>query len=133
MEVADALAGLDVRLVVVSFAPPAAVVPYAAGLELARPARFLCDPERALYARLGIGRASAARVWLHPAVWLAYARLLRRGLRASAPAGDALQLGGDAVLDRAGRVVWLHRSRGPDDRPTGRRVAEQASHAVTRG
>ncbi|MDQ4049819.1 MAG: AhpC/TSA family protein, partial [Actinomycetota bacterium] len=32
--------------------------------------------------------------------------------------GDLLQLGGDAVLDAHGRLAWIHRSAGPEDRPT---------------
>ena len=31
---------------------------------------------------------------------------------------DTLQLGGDAVVDADGRLAWVQRSRGPEDRPT---------------
>lgn len=31
---------------------------------------------------------------------------------------DTLQLGGDVPAGADGRVRWVHRSRGPEDRPT---------------
>jgi len=33
-------------------------------------------------------------------------------------AAAARQFGGDALLDAGGRVAWVYRSRGPEDRPT---------------
>jgi hypothetical protein len=77
------------------------------------------DPDRATYRALGFGRASARRVWLDPRVWRRYAALLRRGRRPDGPAEqDTLQLGGDAVLDARGRLAWVYRSSGPEDRPS---------------
>jgi hypothetical protein len=48
----------------------------------------------------------------------AYGRLLRQGRRLERPSGDTLQLGGDFVVDRDGRLAYAYRSRGPDDRPS---------------
>lgn len=115
MEVAEQLGG-ETRIVAVNFDSPERVARYASAF--GRGVVFLCDPERILYARLGLGRTSRARVWLHPGVWLAYARLLAAGNRLEAPAGDVLQLGGDAILDPAVRPIWIYRSRGPEDRPS---------------
>ena len=115
MEVAEALDGTGVRVVAVSFDTPARVGRYAAAF--GRGVLFLCDPERLTYRRLGLGQASRARVWLHPAVWRAYWRLLRAGVRPAAPAGDTQQLGGDVVLSAELHVVWVYRSHGPEDRP----------------
>ncbi|CAN0488305.1 unnamed protein product, partial [Phaeothamnion confervicola] len=106
------------RIVAIAAAPPAAVRPFAsvAGAEVL----VLCDPERIAYHALGLGRASWARVWLDPRVWWRYAVLIARGRRPERPGDhdDVRQLGGDAVLDADGRLVWVYRGRGPADRPT---------------
>ncbi len=80
----------------------------------------LCDPDRIAYAALGLGRLSRRRVWLDPRVWRRYAALLLRGRRLERPdpADDVLQQGGDAILDWEGRLAWVHRGRGPEDRPS---------------
>ena len=106
---------LGVEVVVVSFAAPASLGAYRDrfGFE---GAVLLSDVDRAAYEAFGFTRGSAARVWLSPKVWLRYARLLRAGRRLEKPEEDTLQLGGD-VLVRDGRVTWVHRSAGPDDRP----------------
>lgn len=104
------------RIVVVTFATPELLAGFEAELELGL--ELLADPDRALYAALGLGRGSVARVWLHPRVWRRYARLVVTGTRLRRAQGDTLQLGGDAVLDAEGRLSWIHRSDGPEDRPT---------------
>ena len=55
-----------------------------------------------------------------PRVWRDYARLLRKGARFERPKAheDTLQLGGDFVVGRDGRLVLAFRSKGPDDRPS---------------
>lgn len=83
------------------------------------------DPGRASYAAFGFGRGSVRRVWLDPRVWASYAGLLARGQRPGVNRQDKLQLGGDAVLDRDGVLRWIHRSAGPDDRPSVATVAAQ--------
>ena len=127
MEVADALDRASKRLVAVNFDTPERVARYANGF--GRGVLFLCDPDRVLYDRLALGRATRRRVWLHPAVWRSYAQLLHRGVRPAGPAGDTLQLGGDVVLDRDLRVAWIYRSRGPEDRPTAAAVSREATAA----
>ncbi len=76
------------------------------------------DPERRAYEALGFGRGSAARVWLHPRVLARYAQLLARGRRPRPPQDDTLQLGGDVLAGPDGRIEWVYRSKGPDDRPS---------------
>ena len=105
------------RVVAVTFASPEESARFAATLHCPFP--VLADPERRAYRVLGLGRGSVARVWLHPRVWLNELRLLRRGLRHTGPPPqDARQLGGDVVLDSEGRLAWIHRGRGPEDRPS---------------
>lgn len=105
---------------VVTFAGPALLAAFAPELDALGMAGF-GDPTRALYRAFGFGRASVARVWLDPrSVGHDVALRLRPGLaggRPRLPRQDPLQLGGDVILDAAGRVRWVHASRGPEDRP----------------
>jgi hypothetical protein len=48
----------------------------------------------------------------------AYGRLLTLGRRLERPTDDTLQLGGDFVIDREGRLSYTYKSRAPDDRPS---------------
>lgn len=75
---------------------------------------FLTDPQRACYARLGLGRAPLWQVY-SAGTLLRYARAARSGQKLARPVEDTRQMGGDAII-RDGRVVrrWLPRS--PDDR-----------------
>lgn len=96
------------------------------GRELALDVPLYGDPERRAYAAFGFERGSVARVWLDPRVIARYAGLLARGRRARAPEQDTLQLGGDVLVGADGRIRWVYRSRGPEDRPG---VAEIATAA----
>ena len=107
---------LRARVVVVSFAAPASLAAYRERFDL-HDATLLCDEARAVYAAFGFDRATRRRVWLDPRVWRRYAALLRQGRRLEAPDEDVLQLGGDVLVDPDGRVAWIHRSTGPEDRP----------------
>ena len=102
-------------MLIVTFEPPeAAVSRYARALGLPFP--LLCDPERAAYTAFGFGRGEAGQVWgLESAK--AYLRGLGRGRLPWKPAGDLAQLGGDVVLDAAGRVVYVFRGVTPAARP----------------
>lgn len=104
-------------MVCVTFAEPRALRGFERKMKLPYP--LYGDPDRATYGALGFGRASVRRVWLDPRVWRRYAGLLLRGRRPERqPEQDTLQLGGDAVIDAGGRVSWVYRSEGPDDRPS---------------
>lgn len=77
----------------------------------------LSDPDRLSYRAFGFGRGSVLRVWADPRVWRRYAGLLRRGHRLEAAHQDTLQLGGDVLVDADARILWVYRSRGPENRP----------------
>jgi hypothetical protein len=108
---------LGVGVVAVAFAAPESLADWATRLGLDG-VTLLADPERILYTEFGLGRASFARVWLDPRVWQRYAELLLHGRRLERPDDDTLQLGGDALVDAEGRIRWIYRSRGPEDRPS---------------
>lgn len=88
----------------------------------------LSDPDRRTYEAFGLGRGSLLRVWLDPRVWARYLQLMLRGRRVGGspvPHEDTLQLGGDALIDSGGRIAWIYRSRGPEDRPTVAEIQSQ--------
>jgi hypothetical protein len=106
------LTGTGIGMVAVGFSPPAALASMAEHLGLTGP--MLSDEPRALYARLGVGRAPLWRVW-SPGTVAFYLRRHREGATLTRPVEDTRQLGGDAmVVDGVIRRTWLPSS--PDDR-----------------
>lgn len=117
----------DAAVALVTFAPERVLRGYRARLGLPYP--VLSDTERVAYRAYGLGRGPWWRVWGWSTL-RRYGELLRprsgRGAGAGAggvpgrlrvPQGDTLQLGGDVVVGRDGRLVLVHRSTGPADRP----------------
>jgi peroxiredoxin len=74
------------------------------------------DLERDTYRAWGCRRASFARIWLDPRVWARYLREALCSRRAARFGVDTLQLGGDFVVDREGRIAYA-RPQVRDDRP----------------
>ncbi|MDQ6750114.1 MAG: hypothetical protein M3Z33_05095 [Actinomycetota bacterium] len=107
---------LGARTICITFAPPSLLAAFEREMGLEIP--LYGDPHRAVYTVFGFERGSVARVWLDPRVWRRYAKLLARGRRFRRVQQDTLQLGGDAVFDSEGRLRWIYRSAGPEDRPT---------------
>jgi hypothetical protein len=117
-----------VGLLLVGFSPPERLA--AIARRLGWQGAVLGDPDRALYARLGIGRAPWWRVYT-PATLARYARARRAGHRLPPSTGeDTRQLGGDAIMVD-GTVVTVWRPRSPDDRPAAAEVLAAARDAVT--
>ncbi len=86
------------------------------------------DPERQVYEAVGAGRVPWWRL-LRPAVIRHYWRLYRQWGMPRKPMGDPWQLGGDLWVDRDGRVLWMHLSRDPSDRPTVKRLLDELDAA----
>ncbi len=116
MEVAEHSAQIGADIAVVTFSQPNLLRAFEKQMDLSL--RLYADPQRSVYRAFGFERGSRARVWLDPRVLRRYAQLLRRGRRLQRSDQDTLQLGGDVVIDRRGRLAWIHRSEGPEDRPT---------------
>ncbi len=108
---------LSVRVVIVAFAKPESLAGYQHRQRLDQ-LLVISDPERRAYRAFDLGRGSVLRVWLDPRVWARYLQLMLRGRRPESAHEDTLQLGGDALIDRGGRIAWIYRSRGPEDRPS---------------
>jgi hypothetical protein len=81
------------------------------------PFRVLADPSRAVYRAFGLGSATWRQL-LRPRVIAKYFGLIFRGRMPRMAHEDVHQLGGDFVLDPAGRVFFEYRSRDPADRPS---------------
>ena len=104
-----------VSIVVVSFAEPCKLVRYQQ--RHGWPFAVFADPERKAYQALGLPRLSSWRVF-SPSTLGLYLRLMRGGMKQERSDGaDIYQAGGDFLLDRAGDILYAHRSRDPADRP----------------
>lgn len=111
----------DAEVAVVTFSRQRTLRGYRGRLGLA--CAVLADEDRAAYRAYGLGRGPWWRVY-GPTTVRRYAELVRSqgsaGLRAALTApghDDTLQLGGDFVVGRDGRLMYVFRSEGPDDRP----------------
>ncbi|GAC1592635.1 MAG: hypothetical protein NVS3B21_12570 [Acidimicrobiales bacterium] len=109
----DEWAALDVEPVAIGFSPVDALAPLAR--YLAWPYRFLSDPDRVLYRRLGLGRAGVRQVF-NSGTRAIYSEAAARGVDVKMPVEDIRQLGGDGVAV-SGSVIALWRPSSPDDRP----------------
>jgi hypothetical protein len=104
----------DAVVVVIAFSAPEHVAAYQR--ERAAPLTVLIDEERVAYRAYGLGRGSVWKVW-GPKTWWAYLKLIGRGRRFQRPVEDTLQLGGDFVVGRDGRLLYGFWSADPDHRP----------------
>jgi hypothetical protein len=123
-EAAASSADARIGLIAVGFSPPGPLA--AIARRLGWTGLVLTDPGRALYQRLGVGRAPLRRVY-SPGTLAAYAGALARGRghRIARPAEDTRQLGADAIMAQ-GAVRRLWRPRTPDDRPAASEVITAA-------
>lgn len=80
---------------------------------------FVTDPDRLAYKAFGLERTPWWSFFRPGELWR-YLRARIRGTRIQMPyAGeDVQQLGGDFLLDRAGRITFSYPSRLPTDRPS---------------
>jgi hypothetical protein len=105
---------LELSVLVITFETERQAAAYVRETDLPWP--LLVDTARTVYREYEMRRGGLWEIW-NPASWGAYIDLLRKGRRLAPPTGDIYQLGGDVVIDRAGRIA-LHRvERGPADRP----------------
>lgn len=118
---------LGARVACISFAGPEFLRAYRDKVGVHAP--LYADQERAAYRAFGFGRGSVGRVWLDPRVIGRYAQLWMRGKRPERSGQDTLQLGGDVVTGADGRVAWVYRSAGPEDRPTVESIAAALAQA----
>lgn len=115
----EEIEALGVKVLVVTFqgSPLAAAYVRETGLEWP----ILVDESLTLYYAYGMERGGWWDIY-GPASWWIYLRLILRGRRPRAPAGDPNQLGGDVLIDPGGTVRLHHVGVGPADRPPVARI-----------
>lgn len=116
-------------VLVVSFAPPARVAAFLAASP--QPMVMVSDPTLAAYRAFGLQRAPW-RSMFRLGVLSRFLKLVLRGWLPRKPAtgDDVFQLGGDFVLDAAGRVCYAHPSAEPTDRPRAEEVVAALARLV---
>jgi peroxiredoxin len=105
------------EVIVVSFAPPRALAFYLKATP--QPFPVVSDPDRTVYHAFSLGRTRLL-AFLRPSVIWHYLRLIFRGWLPKGPGEDkdVMQLGGDFVIDRAGRLAYAYPSKDAADRPS---------------
>jgi hypothetical protein len=104
-----------VAIIIISFAQPQKLAPYQEHHRW--PFVILADPKRIAYKAFALKRLSLLRVFSPSTVRL-YVRLLREGKKfQNYGKDDYYQAGGDFLIDRAGNILFAHRSQDPADRP----------------
>jgi peroxiredoxin len=93
---------------------------------------LLVDHERRVYRAYGLEEGSFWR-FLLPPVLLGTLRLVSAGGKVQRPEEDPLQLGGDFVVDPAGRLALAHPSKDPTDRPTVDELLAAVERATSAG
>jgi peroxiredoxin len=112
-----------ISVIVISFAEPAMLVRYQEHHQW--PFAILADPDRRAYEDFALPRLLWRQVFSLATLKL-YFTLLRQGKRRQPYGGeDIRQAGGDFLIDRAGSILFAHRSREPADRPTPGRLIQE--------
>ncbi|HSR54392.1 MAG TPA: peroxiredoxin-like family protein [Acidobacteriota bacterium] len=105
----------DVQIVLIAFGSPhwARIFVDEVGVDYP----MLLDPEKEVYRAYGFER-SMLRAYSPQVIWY-YLKAIaaRRPVRLSTE-GDTLQLGGNVLVGRDGRILLHHYSRQPTDRPS---------------
>ncbi len=114
----EEIAGLG-EVVAVTFEDPAQIRRFVERERIPFP--VVSDRDRRGYAAFGLVRGNPGELWTMKSL-RAYVQGAMRGRLPASPSGDVAQLGGDVVLDPVGRVVWIHRSAEPADRPDVRAI-----------
>jgi AhpC/TSA antioxidant enzyme len=112
----DELAAMGCSILVVAQAKPEVLSRYLSRSGWHVP--IVSDPERAAYRAFGLERTGWGSFFRPKVLW-GYLRGMLRGYCVKKPykGEDVLQLGGDFILDRLGRVVFAYPSTDPTDRP----------------
>jgi hypothetical protein len=118
----DELESRNINVLLVSFEPLERVRQYVVEDEFEWP--VLSDELREFYDSYGLGRSSFIRAWFSPRTVGYYLKAAFSGKRIRRPASDTGQLGGDFLIDPAGRIVLAFRSSEPADRPGVSRIFE---------
>lgn len=114
---AEEFTALGVNILAIAMSTPATLARYLK--ENALPFPLLADPTRTSYQAFGLERTTWLRIFRPRLIWK-YLKLIARGgkVRRIPEGEDALQLGGDFLIDNERHVRWGFRSADPVDRPS---------------
>ena len=110
----DDFAALGAEVVLVAFHDPELMMAKMLH-DLKLPYLLLLDSARTSYAAWGLGQVGL-RSFLMPGMYIALLKMLLGGTPSLGTAPKSNQLGGDFVVDRAGRLVFANRMRSIHDR-----------------
>ncbi len=81
-------------------------------------AMIYIDKEKKSYAALQMNRTHAYSLWgmLNPMLYYNLYKASQLGISGNTK-GDGFQLGGNAIVNRAGDVIWIHRMKNYNDFP----------------
>ena len=118
------------EVLAVSFSSPDAIAAHVAISP--QPFPILADPERAAYQAFALGKTRLLSFFRLDVLWH-YLSLMFRGYMPRRPQEDVdlWQLGGDFVLDRAGRLTFAHPSGDAVDRPTNATLLAEMRRAAS--
>jgi hypothetical protein len=105
------------EVLVVSFTSPKQIAAFLA--DIPQPFPVVSDPERKAYQAFSLG-ATNLRGFLRLGVIWHYLKLIFRGWIPKGPSenADVWQLGGDFLIDAAGKLRYAHPSKDSADRPS---------------
>jgi peroxiredoxin len=103
-----------VQVVIVTFDESSMARAYIEQTDLSWP--LLLDTQRQLYRAYGMERASRWSIYGPASIWH-YLKLIFQGRKIRRPGKDWLQVGGDVIVDDAGKIRYLYVSTSPHDRP----------------
>ncbi|CAF2521458.1 unnamed protein product [Rotaria sp. Silwood2] len=100
--------------------------------EVECPFEIYCDSDRRLYRHFGFPAKAYARVWnVQTLDYYVEQKLSGRQLPTKLDKNDdPNQMGGNAIIDRNGRVIWVYKSKTPTDRPNVKQLQSILEHSI---
>lgn len=98
--------------------------------DLDNPFPLLLDPQMNSYRQWGLGKTNLGGAMLSPSLNWRYLKLLLKGERFLGTAPNMFQLGGDFVVDAAGRIAASHPMRNNGDHVEVAQLLDELRRAV---
>ncbi|CAF1012205.1 unnamed protein product [Rotaria sordida] len=100
--------------------------------EVQCPFDIYCDSDRCLYQHFGFPNKAYARVWnVQTLDYYVEQKLSGKQLPTKLDKNDdPNQMGGNAIIDRNGRVIWVYKSKTPTDRPSVKQLQFILEHSI---
>lgn len=114
MEQKNEIERLGAQVLLVTHAPPS-MLEQKMMHDLQNPFPLLLDPEMSAFRQWRLGKTNLAGSVLSPSLNWRYLKLLLKGERFLGTAPNMFQLGGDFVVDAAGRIAAVHVMRNNGD------------------